>query len=262
MFHKFGIYYLGLIFVDIAEEKRIYMALILHIETSTRVCSVCVSRDGQAIGLRESKEEKSHAKKLTIFIQELFNELHIKVDDLDAIAISKGPGSYTGLRIGVSTAKGLCFAKDLPLVAVNTLQSMANGIIQRQAEGNLSIHEIEKAILVPMIDARRMEVYSAFFNSEGEFTRDVKAEIIDESSYQDILENKQMIFFGDGSEKITEVIRHKNAKFIPGYDPSAKDMIKIAETAFDKQHFEDVAYFEPFYLKDFIATVPKKNIFK
>mgnify|MGYP000306416776 CR=1 FL=1 len=238
------------------------MALILNIETSTTVCSVCISRSGELIGIKESSEEKSHAKKLTIFIDDLLKNPGYNFDDLDAVAISKGPGSYTGLRIGVSTAKGFCFAKDIPLIAINTLQSMANGIIHKYNSDELKIEDFEESILVPMIDARRMEVYSAFFNSNGELVRDVKAEIIEENSYSDVLNKKKMIFFGDGSEKIHDILKHKNAFFIENIDPSSKDMIQLSELAFEKKKFEDVAYFEPFYLKDFVATVPKKNIFK
>lgn len=237
------------------------MALILNIETSTQVCSVCVSLDGIVKGIQESNEEKSHAKLLTIFIDQLLNELEYKIDDFDAISISKGPGSYTGLRIGVSTAKGLCYAKDIPLIAINTLQSMATGIILKVNSNDISVDDFENLILVPMIDARRMEVYSAFFNSKGEFLRDVKAEIIDENSYQDILLKQKMFFFGDGSEKIREVIKHENAIFIKNFNPSSNYMAGLSEISFGKKLFEDVAYFEPFYLKDFIATVPKKNIF-
>ncbi len=237
------------------------MALILNIETSTQVCSVCVSLDGVVKGIQESNEEKSHAKLLTIFIDQLLNELDYKIDDFDAISISKGPGSYTGLRIGVSTAKGLCYAKDIPLIAINTLQSMANGIILKANSNDISVDDFENSILVPMIDARRMEVYSAFFNSKGEFIRDVKAEIIDENSYQDILRKQKIIFFGDGSEKIREVIKHENAVFVKNFNPSSSYMAGLSEIAFREKQFEDVAYFEPFYLKDFIATVPKKNIF-
>lgn len=237
------------------------MALILNIETSTKVCSVCVSLDGVVKGIKESNEEKSHAKLLTIFIDQLLNELDYKIGDFDAISISKGPGSYTGLRIGVSTVKGLCYAKDIPLIAINTLQAMANGIILKVHSNDISIDDIENSILVPMIDARRMEVYSAFFNSKGEFVRDVKAEIIDENSYQDILCKQKMIFFGDGSEKIREVVKHENAIFIKNFNPSSNYMAGLSEIAFREKLFEDVAYFEPFYLKDFIATVPKKNIF-
>jgi len=238
------------------------MARILNIETSTTVCSVCISKNGEVEAFKETREEKSHAKKLTIFIDQLLKEQNYTFDDIDAVAISKGPGSYTGLRIGVSTAKGLCYAKEIPLIAVNTLQAMAQGISQKIREGKVKIEEIEKTILVPMIDARRMEVYSAFFNPQGEFVREVKAEIITEDSYQDILSKQKMIFFGDGSEKITDVVQNKNAVFLKDINPSATYMVKLANEAFQNQKFEDVAYFEPFYLKDFVATVPKKNIFK
>ena len=237
------------------------MALILNIETSTKVCSVCISLDGVVKGLKESSEEKTHAKLLTIFIDQLLIELNYKIADFDAISISKGPGSYTGLRIGVSTAKGLCYAKDLPLIAINTLQSMAKGVILKANSKDILMDDFENSILVPMIDARRMEVYSAFFNSKGEFTRGVMAEIIDAESYKEILSNQKMIFFGDGSEKIKEIIKHENAIFINNFNPSSSDMAGLSEIAYNKNKFEDVAYFEPFYLKDFVATVSKKKIF-
>lgn len=237
------------------------MALILNIETSTTVCSVSITLNGIVKGIKESNEEKTHAKLLTVFIDQLLKELNYKMDDFDAIAVSKGPGSYTGLRIGVSTAKGLCYAKDLPLIAINTLQGMANGMILKANSNEITIDDFKDSVLVPMIDARRMEVYSAFFNSKGEFTRDVKAEIIDENSYEDILANKKMIFFGDGSEKIKEIIKHKNAIFVSNVYPSSDSMASLSELAFQNNEFENVAYFEPFYLKDFVATVPKKNIF-
>ena len=238
------------------------MALILNIETSTTVCSVSVTLNGLVQGIKESNEEKTHAKLLTIFIDQLLKELNYKIDDFDAVAVSKGPGSYTGLRIGVSTAKGLCYAKDIPLIAINTLQAMANGMILKANSKEISFDDFKNSVLVPMIDARRMEVYSAFFNSKGEFTRDVKAEIIDENSYQDILANRKMIFFGDGSEKIKEIIKHENAIFVGNVYPSSNSMASLSELAFQNNEFENVAYFEPFYLKDFVATVPKKNIFK
>lgn len=238
------------------------MALILNIETSTIVCSVSVSKDGMVKAVKESREEKSHAKLLTIFIDELLKELNHKIEDLDAVAVSKGPGSYTGLRIGVSTAKGLCYAKDLPLIAINTLQSMTKGIILKLQSNKISVKDFEKAILVPMIDARRMEVYSAFLDSKGEIVREVMAEIIDKDSYKDILTKQKMIFFGDGSEKIQKIIPHENAVFINDVYPSAHDMATLSEAAYQNKDFENVAYFEPFYLKDFIATVPKKNIFQ
>jgi len=237
------------------------MGLILNIETSTTVCSVCIAKDGKLIGIKESEEEKSHAKKLTGFIDELLKEHGIAYNDLDAIAVDKGPGSYTGLRIGVSTAKGLCYARDLPLIAINTLQSMAFGIINNIKAKSIHIDDFDDVMLVPMIDARRMEVYSAFFNSNGDFEREVKAEIIDEDSYQEILKNRKMLFFGDGSEKIHEIVNHEKAVFIENIQPSSKDMIELSESNFSSKQFEDVAYFEPFYLKDFVATIPKKNIF-
>jgi len=238
------------------------MALILNIETSTQVCSVSASENGKIIGYRELNDEKSHAKYLTVFIDELLKELNLQLDAFHAIAVSKGPGSYTGLRIGVSTAKGLCYAKNLPLISVNTLQSMAFGLAQKIKSGALNIPDFEQSILVPMIDARRMEVYSAFFNSEGKSIREVKAEIIDENTYQDILSSQPMIFFGNGSEKLTKTVQHKNAYFLPGFRTSSIDMAELSERFYEQRKFEDVAYFEPFYLKDFIATKPRKNIFK
>ena len=238
------------------------MALILNIETSTTVCSVCISKDGIVQSYRESHDEKTHAKQLTVFIDEIVKEQKLKFKDFDAIAVSMGPGSYTGLRIGVSTAKGLCYAKDIPLIAINTLQSLANGIVSKVKNNDLNIEGFKEAILVPMIDARRMEVYSSFFNSNAKTTREIKAEIIDENSYQDILVKKQMIFFGDGSAKIAGTITHKNAIFIENINTSSLTMASLSKEAFKKNEFVDVAYFEPFYLKDFVATIPKKNIFK
>ncbi|MEE4197763.1 MAG: tRNA (adenosine(37)-N6)-threonylcarbamoyltransferase complex dimerization subunit type 1 TsaB [Bacteroidales bacterium] len=238
------------------------MAMILNIETSTQVCSVSVSENGHVKGYREINDEKSHAKYLTVLIEELLNELTLSFGRLDAVAVSKGPGSYTGLRIGVSTAKGLCYAKNLPLISVNTLQSMAFGLLRKVKKGSLSVPDPEKSLLVPMIDARRMEVYSALFNAEGEFIREVRAEIIDRDSYQELLASRPMIFFGNGSEKLTATVQHPNAFFLPGYCTSAVDMAELSEQSYSLRKFEDVAYFEPFYLKDFIATKPRKNIFK
>jgi len=238
------------------------MAIILNIESATSACSVAISRDGQLLGVKESNEDKSHARLLTVFIEDLLKTNNLKPKDITAIAVSKGPGSYTGLRIGVSTAKGLCYATDSKLIAVNTLQAMSYGIIQKIRNNEINIPDTEDVILCPMIDARRMEVYSAFFNLNGEFIRDVKAEVIDTNSFSDILENTKMVFFGDGSEKLTKTIIHKNAIFIKDFYPSSEYMISLSHEAFKKNDFVDLAYFEPFYLKDFIATKPKKNIFK
>ncbi|MCG8410988.1 MAG: tRNA (adenosine(37)-N6)-threonylcarbamoyltransferase complex dimerization subunit type 1 TsaB [Bacteroidales bacterium] len=238
------------------------MALILNIETSTSVCSVCISKDGEVLNYRETNDQKSHAEFLTVFIDEIVKEQNLTFNDFDAIAVSMGPGSYTGLRIGVSTAKGLCYAKNLPLIAVNTLQSLANGVVQKVNKAELKVHDFNKSLLVPMIDARRMEVYSAFFNSDVESEREIKAEIIDENSYSEILKDKKMLFFGDGSAKIADTIKSANAIFIENINTSSLYMASLSEKAFNQKNFVDVAYFEPFYLKDFVATVPKKNIFK
>ena len=232
------------------------MPLILNIETSTNVCSVALCDDGEIISKRENNEGKSHASLLTVFIDEILKEVSVDIKKLDAIAVSKGPGSYTGLRIGVSVAKGLCYGADLKLISINTLQGMASGAILKYPELE------ENTLLCPMIDARRMEVYSALFDSKGGFAREVKAEIIDENSFSEELDKQNILFFGDGSEKITNIIKHPNAKFIADFAPSAEYMTELSEKAFSENKFEDVAYFEPFYLKDFVATVPKKNIFK
>jgi len=233
------------------------MALILNIETATEVCSVCFAKDGKVIALKESFEDKTHAKLLTVFIDELLQENNLKIANFDAIAVSMGPGSYTGLRIGVSTAKGLAYAADLPLIAVSTLQSLAFGLEKKKKD------ELDKdAWLCPMIDARRMEVYTAFFNLRNEEKSKISADIIDENSYLEVLNDRQVIFCGNGSAKCKENITHKNALFIDDIECSASYMAPIAEQAFADNNFVDVAYFEPFYLKDFVATIPRKNIFK
>ncbi len=238
------------------------MAIILNIESATSVCSVALSQDGYLLESKESNEDKSHAKLLTVFIDELLKNNNIKPKDINAVSVSKGPGSYTGLRIGVSTAKGLCYATDSKLIAVNTLQAMAFGIIWKIQNNEIKISDTENVLLCPMIDARRMEVYSAIFNLNGDSIREVKAEIIETNSFAETLKNNKILFFGDGSEKLTNTIIHKNAIFINGFNPSAEYMISSVYEAYKKNDFVDLAYFEPFYLKDFIATKPKKNIFK
>ncbi|OFX82799.1 MAG: tRNA (adenosine(37)-N6)-threonylcarbamoyltransferase complex dimerization subunit type 1 TsaB [Bacteroidetes bacterium GWF2_33_16] len=237
------------------------MALILTIETSTRVCSVALSDNGKIISKKESNDEKSHAKLLTLFIDDVLKESSVNYNQLDAIAVSKGPGSYTGLRIGVSVAKGLCYALDKPLIAINTLQLMCFGVIRRVSLGDLQLDGFSDAILVPMIDARRMEVYTALYNSKAEKIRDVTAEIITENSFYELLKIKKLICFGDGAQKAKEVIEHSNLIYIADVTPLAIDMVTLSDIAFSQQHFENTAYFEPFYLKDFVATIPKKNIF-
>lgn len=222
----------------------------LLIETATPVCSVALVLDGILAGLKESTKKNSHAEVLTAFIQELMEVNELDVGGLDVIAVSKGPGSYTGLRIGVSVAKGLCYAGDKPLIAINTLESMAAGAIHSTDSKN-------DALYCPMIDARRMEVYCALFDASGKEIRETKAEIIEEGSFKEYLGKQAVVFFGDGAEKCREVLSHSNAVFLNEFAPSAANMIPLVQERFSQKQFEDVAYFEPFYLKDFVAGVPK-----
>ena len=216
---------------------------ILNIETSTKACSVALHKNGELIVSREDVTTNfSHSEKLLKFISKLFSDAKLSLSDLDAIAVSMGPGSYTGLRIGVSTAKGLCYGLDIPLISISTLKAMSFGMAL----------EIKADLYCPMIDARRMEVYSAFFDINNTEVRKIQADIIDENSYKLELE-KKVVFFGDGSEKIKEKISHKNAMFISDIHPSAKNMGLLSYQKFTESLFEDLAYFEPFYLKDFVA---------
>ncbi|MDA3893818.1 MAG: tRNA (adenosine(37)-N6)-threonylcarbamoyltransferase complex dimerization subunit type 1 TsaB [Salinivirgaceae bacterium] len=229
------------------------MALILNIETSTPVCSASLAENGKLVALKESFEDRSHASLLTVFIDELFKEQNIDAGKLHAVSVSEGPGSYTGLRIGVSVAKGICYAKNIPLIAVNTLQTMALMALQELKDSSV--------LYCPMIDARRMEVYSALFNSEWVQKRKTIAEIIDENSYKAELAKGKVAFLGNGAQKCIDFINSENALFLNDIYPSAKYMATLAQQAFDRNDFKDVAYFEPFYLKDFVATIPKKKIF-
>ena len=221
------------------------MALLLCLETATKSCSVALARDGVLLHFKEEVSEKySHSEQLTLFIESLLQEQRIELSDLDAIAVSKGPGSYTGLRIGVSTAKGLCYALDKPLIGVSTLEAMASGMEKK----------IPNKLYCPMIDARRMEVYMAFFQAGKQLT-DIKAHIVETNSFSKMLAKKKVLFFGDGAEKCQGLISHVNATFITDVYPSAKDMVALAENAFMQKQFENIAYFEPYYLKDFVAGV-------
>jgi tRNA threonylcarbamoyladenosine biosynthesis protein TsaB len=232
------------------------MALILCIETSTTVCSVSVSGDGKLLSLREITDAKSHASQLTPFITEVLAESGAKPQNLSAIAVSKGPGSYTGLRIGVSTAKGMAFALKIPLVSVGTLLSMTTGFLDKNPDfsGNSSI------LFCPMIDARRMEVYSALFDAQLKEFRKIQAEIIHEDSFLHLFKNYKIHFFGDGAMKCSSLMNNKSAIFHENFHPSAKFMGKLAEKQFKEGKFEDLAYFEPFYLKDFVATIPSDKL--
>ena len=222
------------------------MALILSIETATKSCSIAIAKNGQLLASKEEVSEKySHSEQLTIFIDNLLKENSLTVADLDAIAISSGPGSYTGLRIGVSTAKGLCYALDIPLISVSTLEAMAQ----------LMTNKYPNKILCPMIDARRMEVYCALFGTN--YQTEVEAKVIDKHSFARKLEHESLVFFGDGADKCQDVLIHPNAQFELGVYPSARGMIALAQQKFSEKQVEDVAYFEPFYLKDFVAGVKK-----
>ncbi len=224
------------------------MATILHIETATKNCSVSVADKGELLAIQELNDGNySHAEKLHPFIQQVMQEAKLSFNDIDAVAVSKGPGSYTGLRIGVSAAKGLCFAFDKPLISIETLQSLAYKL------------SIEEGVIIPMLDARRMEVYAVVYNSKHKQVRDIKAEVIDENSFQEYLSKGKVYFLGDGAEKCKEVITHENAVFIDGEFPSAKEMVKLSFDKYKKNDIEDVAYFEPFYLKDFVVTPEKKR---
>jgi tRNA threonylcarbamoyladenosine biosynthesis protein TsaB len=230
---------------------------ILNIETSTRVCSVALAMDGKVVALQESNTENSHARQITVFAEQLMYRSGITFQDLDAIAVSKGPGSYTGLRIGVSTAKGFCYSLDKPLIAVGTLRSLAHGIIlQFLKEGK----NPDDFLFVPMVDARRMEVYCAVYDSHLQEKRPVKAEVIDENSFRTFLQqDKPLVFIGDGATKCREVLSQASAKaiFPNEFLASAAYMAPLAEEKLQARQFEDTAYFEPFYLKDFIAGIPK-----
>lgn len=229
------------------------MALLLYIESATEVCSVALAEDTRIIQERRSDEERSHTTQLAVFVNEVLSLSGVSARQLDGVCVSRGPGSYTGLRIGVSVAKGLCYGTGCRLLSVSTLQAMVMAV-------EPSLTESLPVLLAPMIDARRMEVYTATFNSQGHKVSEVEALVLDSESFARELEGHIVCFFGNGSDKAREVITHSNARFISGIVPSAAAMAPIAAQKFTEGKFEDVAYFEPFYLKDFIATVPKRKV--
>lgn len=227
------------------------MSCILNIETSTDVCSVSVSQDGACIFSQEDHDGPNHAVKLGTFVDEALSFTDSHAIPLDAVAVSCGPGSYTGLRIGASMAKGICFGQDLKLIAVPTLELMTVPVLLRE--------EVEEgALLCPMIDARRMEVYSAVYDRALHEVRGIQADVVDADTYREYLDRGPVYFFGNGAEKCMEVINHPNARLIKGVEPLAKWMFPIAERRIAQEKYEDVAYFVPFYLKDFVAHQPKK----
>ena len=230
------------------------MSCILHIETSTSACSVAVSEDGQNAFKKEDLNGPSHAVSLGVFVDEALSFADSHARPLDAVAVSCGPGSYTGLRIGVSMALGGSDRRNLPLIGLETLKVQC-------VPGLLYHDELpDDALLCPMIDARRMEVYAAIYDRALKSVRDIAADIVDENSYLEFLEQHPVYFFGDGAAKCKEKITHPNAHFIDGIRPLAGMMFPLAEKAIAEQDFKDVAYFEPFYLKEFVAGTPKKLI--
>ena len=239
------------------------MERIILIETSTALCSAALAEDGVITSYRESSAPKAHASLTAVFIQEMLSERNLSLSDCDAVCVSMGPGSYTGLRVGVSTAKGLCFGSGKPLLAVgtlNTLVAQASDVISSGVEKSLSYKYI-----IPMIDARRMEVYSAVFEIAGQAGNDARQitetapAIIDENSFAEYLEQGTCLFIGDGAGKCADVIKHPNASFYQCF-PKASAMLEPALEAYRSGDLKDVAYFEPFYLKEFVATVSKKKL--
>ena len=253
--------------------------MILCLETSTAVCSVALVENGKVIALRESLDGQNHAEKITVFIDEVMKEANVSYRDLDAVATSMGPGSYTGLRIGVSTAKGLCYAMEKPLIAVDTLAAMAYGFkdykevaeTQRHRDAEFRVQSSEfkvqssefkaqssESILCPMIDARRMEVYSAFFNEKLERVSETNAIIIDENSFMEMKQNSHLYLFGDGADKLASLFENDdNITVVEKFHCSASYMAELADRAFKNKDFVDTAYFEPFYLKNFVPGMPK-----
>lgn len=228
------------------------MSCILSIETSTDVCSVAVSQDGACIFEKEDHSGPNHAVKLGIYVDEALSFIDSHLIPLDAVAVSCGPGSYTGLRIGVSMAKGICYGRSAKLLAVPTLQLLCVPILLRE-----QIKE-DNALLCPMLDARRMEVYAQLFDKGLNEIRPIQADIVNADTYKPYLDKQPVYFFGNGAEKCVEVINHPNAHLITNIEPLAKNMFPLAEKRMMNHLFEDVAYFVPFYLKDFVAKTPKK----
>ena len=240
-----------------ATYLRIYfliMSYILNIETSTDVCSVAISDSGQVIFNKEDHSGPNHAVKLGVYVDEALDFLDSHGLPLEAVAVSCGPGSYTGLRIGVSMAKGICYGRGVKLIAVPTLELMAVPVL-------LGEHpEDEDALIVPMLDARRMEVYAEVLDRALKVVRPIQADIVDADTYKEYLDQHHVYFFGNGAAKCMETINHPNAHLVEGIEPLAKNMAPLAEKRFVEGKFEDVAYFVPFYLKDFVAKMPKKLI--
>lgn len=228
------------------------MACILHIDTSTDVCSVAISVDGACEWEREDRTGPNHAEHLGTFVDEALTFIDQRFIPLDAVAVSAGPGSYTGLRIGVSMAKGVCYGRDAKLIGIPTLELMCVPVLLKEVE--------EDALLCPMIDARRMEVFAGIYDRALKPVREVQADIVTEETYKSILDEHVVYFFGNGAAKCMEVINHPNARFIPDLVPLARNMFPLAERRLFDDNTDDVAYFVPSYLKDYVAKLPKKQL--
>ena len=233
------------------------MSLILCIETGTDICSVGIARDGELMSLRESDQGRDHAKQVAVFVDELLRETGVKPDELDAVAVGMGPGSYTGLRIGVSFAKGLCYGLNIPLLAVGSLEALTDVAIKDYEAGIIQVEGWDEAFLCPMVDARRMEVYTQIFNSRCEAQSEVSAEIITEDSFSQWRAKGNLVIFGNGAAKCQEML--PDAIYID-VAPSARGLTRIAHQLFEAGKTVDIAYFEPFYLKDFVVIPSKKKL--
>ena len=233
------------------------MSLILCVETGTDICSVGIARDGELMSLRESDQGRDHAKQVAVFVDELLRETGVKPDELDAVAVGMGPGSYTGLRIGVSFAKGLCYGLNIPLLAVGSLEALTDVAIKDYEAGIIQVEGWDEALLCPMVDARRMEVYAQIFNSRCEAQSEVSAEIITEDSFSQWRAKGKLVIFGNGAAKCQEML--PDAIYID-VAPSARGLTRIAHQLFEAGKTVDIAYFEPFYLKDFVVIPSKKKL--
>ena len=230
------------------------MALILNIESATARCSIALARDGKLLQITETTEIYQHSARITLLIQECMQKANLALSDLDAVAVSKGPGSYTSLRVGMSTAKGLCFGLGVPMIGISTLKALAQGMLNRMSEETKQ----SNPLIAPMIDARRMEVYTNLYDLDLETSQEDEAKIIEENSYKDFFVSEQnIIFTGDGAKKCIPVLTHARAVLYPS-EANAQDMVPLAELAFQEKAFLDIAYAEPFYLKPPNITTPKK----
>ncbi len=234
------------------------MALILCIETGTDICSVGLVRDGELLSLRESDQGRDHAKRVAVFVDELLKENDVRPEELDAVAVGKGPGSYTGLRIGVSFAKGLCYALGKPLIAIGSLDALVAVAREDFEAGIIDVEQWDKALLCPMVDARRMEVYTSIFDSEGNPLTEVVAEVVDSDSFAQMRStSRPFVIFGNGAAKCHQLLEGSQ---LINVTPSSRGLARLAQEAYEESRFEDVAYFEPFYLKDFVVTQSKKKL--